>query len=160
VVALETEDFVMGALLIVGGLAITIAALLSGAHWWFVLPGLALAAVIKGYGWSTSLDEDKLAEVPETLERPAMGGRHVLLRALPMLFVWFGLDVGLLLGNPDVAGAAGGGVSLGIGLAWLLNGRALAHYGRRHSVVIVSNAPRLYGVWRRSNTLMRARRAM
>jgi hypothetical protein len=158
VVATETEDLVIGSALVFGGAVAAIAAVLAGAHWWFVLPGLVIAVAVKFYGWSRPLDEAKLAAAAETIERPRIGAAGVLLRALPFLIVWFGLDMLVLLDNPDVAGAGGGGVSIGIGLSFLLAARSLARYGQRHAVVIVSNAPRLYGVWHRSGNLLRARR--
>jgi hypothetical protein len=87
------------------------------------------------------------------------GGWLVIVRLLPFVVVWFGLDVALLASNPDVGGAAGAGVSIGIGLAALSTARKLARYGQRQSVVIVSEVPRLYGIWRGSGTILRARRA-
>jgi hypothetical protein len=158
-VATETEDLVIGSVLLVGGVAVAVASLLLGARWWFVLPALVVAAVVKRYAWSQPLDERKLAAAPETVEQPRIRASEVLLRLLPSLVVWFGLDIGLLLTNPNAGGAAGGGVNIGVGLAWLATGRALVRYGRRHSVVIISDAPHLYGFWSRSDNLLRARRA-
>jgi hypothetical protein len=157
-VATQTEDFVTGFVWLVGGVVVTVVSLRMGARWWFVLPGLVLVAATKGRARWGPLDEIRLGAAPETWEQPRVGWVMVLLRSLPIIVVWFGMDVAELLTNPDVAGLAGGGVSVGLGLAWLASACRLVRYGRRHAVVIISDAPPLYGFWWRSENLLRAPR--
>ena len=148
-----------GMALVLDGIAITVVGFLLGAHWWFVIPSFVIVALMKGYAHWGSLDEVKLDRAEEKSERPTITTTEVLLRFAPAFAIWCGLDVVVLLLNADVGGAIGG-LSIGIGLAWLNTGRLLVRYGRKQGVVIVSEIPRLYFFWRRPDGLMRAVRPL